>query len=71
MAAFAPNCFPPCGSAIAVTAVTAIASAISKDQRCAERRSVASLRNKLAATAIGAFPDILHPFRYSPRDTLR
>jgi hypothetical protein len=20
---------------------------------------------------IGAFPDILHPFRYSPRDTLR
>jgi hypothetical protein len=29
------------------------------------------LRNKLAATAIGAFPDILHPFRYSPRDTLR
>jgi hypothetical protein len=21
--------------------------------------------------SIGAFPDILHPFRYSPRDTLR
>jgi hypothetical protein len=25
------------------------------------------LRSNLAVSAIGAFPDILHPFRYSPK----
>jgi len=28
------------------------------------------LRSKLAARAIGAFPDILHPFRYSAREAI-
>jgi hypothetical protein len=28
------------------------------------------LRSKLAARAIGAFPNILHPFRHSPGDPI-
>jgi hypothetical protein len=36
-----------------------------------EQASPRSIWLKLPTRAIGAFADILHPFRYSPRDTLR